>query len=110
MASRRRIAAGAVRRQVRSAATASQRRPVGCHGGSSYIRNFVTGVAVAIPLGYHPRAGGVFVVTMNARMQHRAHPMGAGHSIAVQNFNGNISILAMIATYRDDLVDFRSTP
>jgi hypothetical protein len=25
--------------------------------------------------------------------------MGAGHSIAVQNFNENLSILAMIATY-----------
>jgi LPLT family lysophospholipid transporter-like MFS transporter len=40
--------------------------------------------------------GGFFVVPMNALLQHRGHLlMGAGHSIAVQNFNENISILVM---------------
>lgn len=44
--------------------------------------------------------GGFFVVPMNALLQHRGHLlMGAGHSIAVQNFNENISILAMNGAY-----------
>ena len=43
---------------------------------------------------------GFFVVPMNALLQHRGHIlMGAGHSIAVQNFNENISILMMIGLY-----------
>ncbi|MCK9382378.1 MAG: lysophospholipid transporter LplT [Sulfuritalea sp.] len=43
---------------------------------------------------------GFFVVPMNALLQHRGHIlMGAGHSIAVQNFNENISILVMTSTY-----------
>jgi hypothetical protein len=37
---------------------------------------------------------------MNALLQHRGHIlMGAGHSIAVQNFNENLSILVMLALY-----------
>ncbi|MBK8017896.1 MAG: lysophospholipid transporter LplT [Betaproteobacteria bacterium] len=44
--------------------------------------------------------GGFFVVPMNALLQHRGHLlMGAGHSIAVQNFNENLSILAMQGCY-----------
>ncbi len=43
---------------------------------------------------------GLFVVPMNALLQHRGHIlMGAGHSIAVQNFNENLSILIMTALY-----------
>ncbi|MBK7814338.1 MAG: lysophospholipid transporter LplT [Rhodocyclaceae bacterium] len=43
---------------------------------------------------------GFFVVPMNALLQHRGHIlMGAGHSIAVQNFNENLSILAMTGIY-----------
>lgn len=43
---------------------------------------------------------GFFVVPMNALLQHRGHIlMGAGHSIAVQNFNENLSILVMILLY-----------
>ncbi|MBK6741684.1 MAG: lysophospholipid transporter LplT [Hydrogenophilales bacterium] len=43
---------------------------------------------------------GFFVVPMNALLQHRGHIlMGAGHSIAVQNFNENLSILIMLALY-----------
>ncbi|WP_341675554.1 lysophospholipid transporter LplT [Niveibacterium sp. SC-1] len=43
---------------------------------------------------------GFFVVPMNALLQHRGHIlMGAGHSIAVQNFNENISILLMTGLY-----------
>jgi hypothetical protein len=37
---------------------------------------------------------------MNALLQHRGHIlMGAGHSIAVQNFNENLSILIMTGIY-----------
>jgi LPLT family lysophospholipid transporter-like MFS transporter len=44
--------------------------------------------------------GGFFVVPMNALLQHRGHLlMGAGHSIAVQNFNENLSILLMNGAY-----------
>jgi MFS family permease len=44
--------------------------------------------------------GGYFVVPMNALLQHRGHLlMGAGHSIAVQNFNENISILVLLGIY-----------
>lgn len=43
---------------------------------------------------------GFFVVPMNALLQHRGHIlMGAGHSIAVQNFNENLSILTMLSVY-----------
>ena len=44
--------------------------------------------------------GGYLVVPMNALLQHRGHIlMGAGHSIAVQNFNENVSILLMTGIY-----------
>jgi MFS family permease len=44
--------------------------------------------------------GGFFLVPMNALLQHRGHVlMSAGHSIAVQNFNENLSILTMLAVY-----------
>ncbi|MDQ1314445.1 MAG: transporter, family, lysophospholipid transporter [Pseudomonadota bacterium] len=43
---------------------------------------------------------GYFVVPMNALLQHRGHLlMGAGHSIAQQNFNENISILLLTGGY-----------
>jgi MFS family permease len=43
---------------------------------------------------------GFFVVPMNALLQHRGHLlMGAGHSIAVQNFNENISMLVLLGVY-----------
>jgi len=45
-------------------------------------------------------AAGFFVVPMNALLQHRGHILvGGGHSIAVQNFNENAGILAMVGTY-----------
>jgi MFS transporter, LPLT family, lysophospholipid transporter len=44
--------------------------------------------------------GGYFVVPMNALLQHRGHLlMGAGNSIAVQNFNENLSIFVMLTLY-----------
>lgn len=43
---------------------------------------------------------GYFVVPMNALLQHRGHVLlSAGHSIAVQNFNENASILVMLGVY-----------
>ncbi|TCS39222.1 MFS transporter [Paucimonas lemoignei] len=43
---------------------------------------------------------GYFVVPMNALLQHRGHIlMSAGHSIAVQNFNENLSVLSMLILY-----------
>ncbi len=65
------------------------------------LMNVVPSVWVAVPLiiviGL---LAGFFVVPMNALLQHRGHHLvGAGRSIAVQNFNENISILLMIALY-----------
>lgn len=62
---------------------------------------FVHDVVIAYPLlaliGF---LSGFFVVPMNALLQHRGHVlMSAGHSIAVQNFNENLSILTMLALY-----------
>ena len=43
---------------------------------------------------------GYYVVPMNALLQHRGHVlMSAGHSIAVQNFNENMSVLTMLVLY-----------
>jgi len=76
--------------------------PVGIGMGAIVIAmNFVTSVVVAIPLMLLIGGlAGFFVVPMNALLQHRGHIlMGAGHSIAVQNFNENLSILAMLGIY-----------
>jgi MFS transporter, LPLT family, lysophospholipid transporter len=63
--------------------------------------NFVTDVRIAVALMILIGAlAGFFVVPMNALLQHRGHHLvGAGRSIAVQNFNENASILVMIALY-----------
>ena len=43
---------------------------------------------------------GFFVVPMNALLQHRGHALlSAGRSIAVQNFNENLGVLVVLATY-----------
>jgi hypothetical protein len=43
---------------------------------------------------------GYFVVPMNALLQHRGHVLlSAGHSIAIQNFNENLSVLLMLGIY-----------
>lgn len=43
---------------------------------------------------------GIFVVPLNALLQHRGHVLiGPGHSIAVQNFNENLSILILSGAY-----------
>jgi MFS transporter, LPLT family, lysophospholipid transporter len=43
---------------------------------------------------------GYFLVPLNSLLQHRGHHLlGAGHSIAVQNFNENIGILLLLGAY-----------
>jgi MFS family permease len=65
------------------------------------VMNFVHTLWLAVPLLVIIGAlSGFFVVPMNALLQHRGHVlMGAGHSIAVQNFNENLSILLMTGIY-----------
>lgn len=65
------------------------------------VMNFVRDITIAIPLLILIGGlSGFFVVPMNALLQHRGHIlMGAGHSIAVQNFNENLSILVMTGLY-----------
>ncbi len=54
----------------------------------------------SIALFFIGALGGFFVVPLNALLQHRGHVlMGAGHSIAVQNFNENIGILILLGCY-----------
>jgi LPLT family lysophospholipid transporter-like MFS transporter len=61
------------------------------------ITNSVLAILLLIVIG---AMGGYFVVPMNALLQHRGHLlMGAGRSIAVQNFNENLSIFAMLGLY-----------
>jgi hypothetical protein len=61
------------------------------------VRNVWIAVPLIIMIG---ALAGFFVVPMNALLQHRGHHLvGAGRSIAVQNFNENSSILVMIALY-----------
>ena len=62
-----------------------------------FVREVWIAVGVMIAIG---ALAGFFVVPMNALLQHRGHHLvGAGRSIAVQNFNENSSILVMIALY-----------
>ena len=62
---------------------------------------FIDNVWVAAPFLIMLGAlGGFLVVPMNALLQHRGHNlMGAGRSIAVQNFNEQACILALGAAY-----------
>ena len=62
---------------------------------------FIHELWLAIPfLIFLGALGGYIVVPMNALLQHRGHNlMGAGRSIAVQNFNEQACILALGALY-----------
>jgi MFS family permease len=61
------------------------------------VKNLWIAIVLLVIIG---GLAGFFVVPMNALLQHRGHIlMGAGHSIAVQNFNENLSILAMLSCY-----------
>ena len=65
------------------------------------LMNFINNVWVAAPfLILLGGLGGFLVVPMNALLQHRGHNlMGAGRSIAVQNFNEQACILSLGAGY-----------
>jgi hypothetical protein len=65
------------------------------------LLNFISNVWVAAPfLVLLGGLGGFLVVPMNALLQHRGHNlMGAGRSIAVQNFNEQACILGLGAFY-----------
>jgi MFS transporter, LPLT family, lysophospholipid transporter len=65
------------------------------------LMNFISNVWVAAPFLIMLGAiGGYLVVPMNALLQHRGHNlMGAGRSIAVQNFNEQACILGLGAFY-----------
>ncbi|HXX82859.1 MAG TPA: lysophospholipid transporter LplT [Casimicrobiaceae bacterium] len=61
------------------------------------VNTLVPALAIMAGIGF---LAGFFVVPMNALLQHRGHVlMGAGHSIAVQNFNENIGVLVMLSLY-----------
>jgi len=63
----------------------------------NFVHDLDVAVAILILIG---ALSGFFVVPMNALLQHRGHIlMGAGHSISVQNFNENLSILCMTGFY-----------
>ncbi len=65
--------------------------------GMIFVRDLWIAVPLLVLIG---ALSGFFVVPMNALLQHRGHIlMGAGHSIAVQNFNENLSILVMTGLY-----------
>ncbi|XZG71140.1 lysophospholipid transporter LplT [Chitinibacteraceae bacterium HSL-7] len=71
------------------------------------IHNTTAAAIVMIAIGM---LGGFFVVPLNAMLQHRGFLlMGAGHSIAVQNFNENLGILVMVGLHAW-LVSQFSTP
>jgi MFS family permease len=65
------------------------------------LLNFISNVWVAAPfLILLGALGGFLVVPMNALLQHRGHNlMGAGRSIAVQNFNEQACILGLGGLY-----------
>ena len=76
--------------------------PMGIAMGAAVIALiFIKNVWVAAPfLILLGALGGFMVVPMNALLQHRGHNlMGAGRSIAVQNFNENLSILLLGLAY-----------
>ena len=65
--------------------------------GMTLVRHEGIALMMMVALG---ALSGMFVVPMNALLQHRGHVlMGSGHSIAIQNFNENLSILAMTGIY-----------
>jgi LPLT family lysophospholipid transporter-like MFS transporter len=96
-------AVGAVIASVRMRLdTATQVLPLGIIMGVLVIMMiFISNVWVAAPfLILMGGIGGYLVVPMNALLQHRGHNlMGAGRSIAVQNFNEQACILGLGAFY-----------
>lgn len=96
-------AVGAVAASVRMRLDQATRvMPLGiAMGGLVVLMNLIDNVWVAAPfLLLLGALGGFLVVPMNALLQHRGHNlMGAGRSIAVQNFNEQACILGLGALY-----------
>jgi len=96
-------AAGAVLASMRMRLDAATRViPMGIAMGVLLVMMvFIHSIWVAVPfLILLGGLGGFLVVPMNALLQHRGHNlMGAGRSIAVQNFNEQAAILGMGAFY-----------
>jgi len=65
--------------------------------GMALVTDWRPAVAMLILIG---ALAGSFLIPMNALLQHRGHQMmGSGHSIALQNFNENLTILLMLGAY-----------
>ncbi len=65
--------------------------------GMIFVRDWRISVLFLLVVGM---LAGSFLIPMNALLQYRGHQlMGSGHSIAVQNFNENLSILLMLGAY-----------
>ena len=82
--------------------TATRVIPLGIAMGVLVVgMNFIDNIWIAVPfLILLGGLGGFLVVPMNALLQHRGHNlMGAGRSIAVQNFNEQACILLLGAFY-----------
>ncbi|PPD46003.1 MAG: lysophospholipid transporter LplT [Methylotenera sp.] len=63
----------------------------------AFVQHWQLAVVLLFVIG---ALAGFFVVPLNALLQHRGHELiGAGHSIAVQNFNEHIGILLMLGAY-----------
>jgi len=70
----------------------------GVHMGHMYLPAYL--IVAYLFLMFVGALSGFFVVPMNALLQHRGHVLlSAGHSIAVQNFNENLSVLVMLCLY-----------
>jgi MFS family permease len=64
---------------------------------AAQVSGIVAAVVLLVAVGI---VGGAMVVPLNALLQHRGHVLlSAGRSIAVQGFNENLSVLAMLATF-----------
>jgi len=65
--------------------------------GMVFINNPMIAAVLLFVIGV---LAGYFLVPLNSLLQHRGHTLlGAGHSIAVQNFNENIGIAIMLGIY-----------
>ncbi len=65
--------------------------------GMIFVHSPVVAALVLFTIG---ALAGFFLVPLNSLLQYRGHILlGAGHSIAVQNFNENIGILILLGVY-----------
>jgi hypothetical protein len=64
---------------------------------AAWVRTWPLALPLLLLIG---ALGGAMVVPLNALLQHRGHQLlTAGRSIAVQNFNENLSMLVMLGVY-----------